>query len=83
MHYGEFKHIVERITNEELCHKLPSERTSKVYESIAAFMLKKKQNKKATLFKEYSDKVVEILQLIERNNSVLASDLLYNHLSSG
>ena len=78
MNYREFKQIVERITNEELCHKLPSERTAKVFESIVAFMLKKKQNKKATLFTEYSDKVVEILQLIERNNSVLASDLLYN-----
>lgn len=78
MNYREFKQIVERITNEELYHKLPSERTAKVFESIVAFMLKKKQNKKVTLFTEYSDKVVEILQLIERNNSVLASDLLYN-----
>lgn len=70
MNYREFKQIVERITNEELCHKLPSDRTVKVFESIVAFMRKKKQNKKATLFTEYSDKVVEILQLIERNNSV-------------
>ena len=46
MNYREFKQIVERITNEELCHKLPSERTAKVFESIVAFMLKKKQNPK-------------------------------------